>query len=206
METSSRQGILERTDARPAQLQSRTRRTLILANDLPGPLSMRWLHELGIVIPLDEGSAFLSDDAGSLYGRATVASALVPTGSAACTLLAAWIWTGGPFPETIDIVSQSHYRAPVHGHLIRVHNRNIPPDHLMRMGRLWVTSPQRTACDLACDDGHGGPELLRIISAVLHQHQLTPSACLHLLASNPRWPGHARGVALFNAMKHDFDS
>ncbi|MCI1636463.1 hypothetical protein [Bifidobacterium sp.] len=206
--TETQQHLSMRTTSKPTVDHGLSKKSaLIFAHDLPGPMSMKRLCDLGILIPLEGTTAFLNSDAETLYGRASIAACVVPTGAAACTLLATWIWSGGSFPKTIDIISRSHYRAPVHGHLIRVYNRNIPPDHLRRMGKLLVTSPIRTACDLACDNDSGdSQELLLVISDLLHRQHLTPSACLALLSSNSRWPGHAKGVKMFTEMKLDFDT
>lgn len=207
METTSRRSANAPIRTTRIRSGTPTKSPLIFTRDLPGPMSMRRLCDMGILIPLGHESAFLSSDARTLFGRAAIASALVPTGSAACASLAAWIWNGGTFPDTIDVISRSHYRAPIYGRLIRVYNRAVPPDHLRRMGRLLVTSPLRTACDLACDEPYDQDADIRsTILKLLHRNKLTPSFCLKMLDDNPRWPGHAIGVAIFTDMKATFDS
>ncbi|MFT8357675.1 hypothetical protein [Bifidobacterium aquikefiri] len=175
---------------------SRQPDTFINIARLPGPLSMQYLDSLDIVVALDSSNCFSNTDTQTLFGRATIAARLVPIGAAACAYLARWIWAGGAFPGTIDIISQSHYRAAVHGHLIRVHNRRIEADHMIQIGSLLLTSPTRTACDLACneDERESFNESVASITSMLELYDVKPEECMDLLMKNQRWPGHAKGL------------
>lgn len=159
---------------------------------------MRYLESLDLVVTLDSSNCFSTADTHTLFGRAAVAARLVPIGAAACTYLARWIWAGGAFPGTIDIISQSHYRAAVHGHLIRVHNRHIEADQMIQIGSLFLTSPARTACDLACnEDGKESfNESVARITSMLELYDVRPEECMDLLLQNQRWPGHAKGLEI----------
>ncbi|MFT8592484.1 MAG: hypothetical protein ABF747_02580 [Bifidobacterium sp.] len=172
--------------------------TFIDIDSLPGPLSMRYLSTLRIVTKMDDHSCFSNENLHTLYGRASIAARLVPIGAAACTYLARWIWSGGKFPGTIDIISNSHFRAAVHGHLIRVNNRRIGADHMVQIGTLLLTSPTRTACDIACneDTSESFNESVETISRMLELYDVEPEECMELLIDNQRWPGHAKGLEI----------
>lgn len=176
---------------------------LIRAGDLPGPMSMRLLVSAHVLAMLDPTCAYLVEDAAGIFGRADIVEPLIPYGAAACCRLALWIWTGGNFPDELDIVSNSHFRAPVHGRIIQVHNRRLPTDHLMKLGRLWATSPMWTACEIACLDQVicNGEDRMACLHELMERYQVSPLDCLDLLQKNPRWPGHAVGVGTLSVLK-----
>lgn len=157
--------------------------------DLPGPLSLHLLSAYGMLSPLDNVSAYQVTHASTLYGRAAIAAALAPRRTVACAFTAAWIWLGGDFPNTIDIISRSHYRSVVHGRRIRVFNRKSRPEHIIKVGAMRVTTPARTACDLALlpseevDDGAD-----RLIEQLMLEYRVTPEDCLAILEVNRFWP------------------
>ena len=103
---------------------------LLRDDALPGPMSMRRLAEIGAIHQLDDDSAYLSEDAETLFGRANITNILKPFNTVSCAVSAAWVWLGGRFPDTIDVISTSHYRAPIRGRRVRVFNRKAPRDHL----------------------------------------------------------------------------
>ncbi|KFI39290.1 hypothetical protein BACT_0120 [Bifidobacterium actinocoloniiforme DSM 22766] len=178
---------------------------LVHLSQLPGPNSMRLLTQRRLVEPLDASCSYLHERATGIFGRASIVTPLLPYGAAACNALAGWIWTGGVFPPHLDIVSNSHFRAPVYGHNLRVHNRRLPTEHLMQLGDLWATSPLRTACDLACEDAPRGSDgddrKLAYLHTLMERYHVTCGACLNLLEANPRWPGHAVGVRTFHLLR-----
>ncbi len=59
------------------------------------------------------------------------------------------MWHGGDFPATVDILSSSHHRTRVFGRPIRTRARRVPADQITSIGTLSLTTPERTACDLA---------------------------------------------------------
>ncbi|WP_127920935.1 hypothetical protein [Bifidobacterium xylocopae] len=170
---------------------------------MPGPNSMRFLIAHGLLEPLDPSCSYLHERAGGIFGRASIVTPLLPYGAAASNGLAHWVWTGGAFPPYIDIISSSHFRTPVHGHIIRVHNRRLPTEHMMKLGDLWTTSPLRTACDLACEPpGRTGEDgKLAGLHTLMERYQVSCGACLNLLADNPRWPGHSLGIEAFQTLR-----
>ena len=84
---------------------------LLGGTDLPGPLCLNVLHSLGTLCKLDNENAYTYHDSRTLYGRASIISTLLPSRSVACAGTAAWVWLGGLFPETIDIIAKAHCRA-----------------------------------------------------------------------------------------------
>lgn len=177
---------------------------LLLADELPGPLSLNRLAGLGAIRKLDVGTAFRADDALTLYGRAMIVAKVVPFATVACALTAVWVWLGGEFPDSIDVISSSHYRAPIHGRKVRVFNRKAPPAHLSQLGPLRVTSPARTACDLALLPLE---ELSRqrageIICSLMETHHFRPSDCLDILEHNRYWQNAPRAKAFFEYIRH----
>ena len=116
---------------------------LLTHKDLPGPLSMARLTHFGTLHSLDQTNAYSAEHADTLYGRAMIALKLIPFGTIACALTAAWVWLGGTFPRTVDVISSSHYRADSHGRKIRVFNRRRLPSTSYRSGTC--ASPRRCA-------------------------------------------------------------
>ena len=69
--------------------------------------------------------------------------------SVACSRTAAWVWHGRHVPDSIDIIAKAHYRTLRYGRKINVFNRLAPSEHTIKVGPIIVTTPVRTACDLA---------------------------------------------------------
>lgn len=128
-----------------------TAQTVLYTYDnLPGPFAMRSLVRAGALIALDERHAYRSADGETLYGRAAIVAAMLPNPQlVACGRAAAWVWLGGEFPSAVDVLSTTHYRAPLMGRPINVRERRVPPKQTQLVGPLTITTPERTVCDLA---------------------------------------------------------
>lgn len=111
-------------------------------------MSMNLLGDCGAVQPLDEISAYLPQYSKSMFGRSTIMTNLVPHCTTACGATAAWVWLGGKFPDTIDVLSRSHFRTLIYGRRIRTFNRKVTPGQVSTIGGLKLTTPARTACDV----------------------------------------------------------
>lgn len=118
-------------------------------DDLPGPMCLNLLASSGALCKLDSANAYSCHDSDTLYGRSCIIATLLPSRSVACSRTAAWVWLGGTFPESIDIIAKAHYRALRYGRKINVFNRLAPNEHTIKVGPIIVTTPVRTACDLA---------------------------------------------------------
>lgn len=172
---------------------------LLRDNALPGPMSMHRLAEIGAIHQLDDDSAYLSEDAETLFGRANITNILKPFNTVSCAVSAAWVWLGGRFPDTIDVISTSHYRAPIRGRRVRVFNRKAPRDHIATIGSLQVTTPARTACDLALLPAteHPGREAAAMIYAMMDSGRCKPRDCLDILDENRYWANAPRARTFF---------
>lgn len=175
---------------------------LLNDRDLPGPLSLNSLAGYGTLRRLDNVSGYRAAHADTLYGRSTILTGMVPRNATVCATTAAWLWLGGTFPGTVDVISRSHYRAAVHERSIRVFNRKSPPEHLIRVGDTRVTTPVRTVCDLALlpETQDGNESIGRMIAELMAEYQVTPADCLDILNLNPFWPRASTARAMFEGM------
>lgn len=173
---------------------------------IPGRLTMAQLVADGIITPLDERNGYLTALEHSTAGRARIAAAMLPDDTMACMGLARWVWVGGTFPTTIDLISDAHFRADRHGRRIRAYKRRIAPEHRATIGALTLTSPTRTACDLGCHGASGKDadgEWRTHLRRLLERWNVRPDDCLKLVEPNQRWPGRREGMALFTALAEE---
>ena len=98
-------------------------------DDLPGPMCLNLLASSGALCKLDSVNAYSCHDSDTLYGRSCIIATLLPSRSVACSRTAAWVWLGGTFPESIDIIAKAHYRAH---HQSRSDHRDHACSHRMR--------------------------------------------------------------------------
>ena len=177
--------------------------TVLRDGDLPGPLSLQWLTDLEALQALDDSCGFWSEYSTTLYGRAQIVSKLTPQRTIACALSAAWVWLGGRLPDTIDVLSGSHFRAPVHGRRVRVYNRKAAADQLQRIGSLKLTAPARTAVDLAAnrDDepDHVMPGIASRIDSLMDAYLVSARECLEILDHHPDMKVRPRAKRFFEA-------
>lgn len=176
----------ERSDPPPAPLSPPGPPPIITAEHVTGPLGMHMLIDLGILIPLDDAHAYRRDDGDSLYGRAAITAAALPkriTSMTVCGATAAWVWHGGDFPATVDILSSSHHRTRVFGRPIRTRARRVPADQITSIGTLSLTTPERTACDLALSpiEEIRAHSWQPVIAELMKQYDFGPQPCLDIL-------------------------
>lgn len=160
----------------------------ILADrDLPGPLSLKRLTLMGSVSRLDTHSGYWTEHADTLYGRAMIAGRIIPLATVACAFTAMWVWMGGAFPDTLDVMSRSHYRTARHGRRVRVFSRKISDHDMARIGDLRVTRPARTVCDIVTIFGERPDvsELIEPIAGCMDIYGFSPGDCLAILDENP---------------------
>lgn len=155
---------------------------------------MSRLADIGIVRHLGPASAYRNLNADNPQTRAAIAASIIPARTIACHALATWVWLGGEFPGSIDVISTSHYRALKHGRRVRVFNRKAPDEHLTWIGRCALTTPLRTACDLALSatstdtSPTANTHLEHRILALATTYQFTMQDCLQLLNEHRFWP------------------
>lgn len=178
--------------------------TRILSDgDLPGPLSIGALGGMGMFAPLTCTDGYLPGKAADARTRAGIIAPELPCDMVACLWLAAWVWAGGPFPGTIDIVSTTHYRAPQLSRTVRVYNRVLARGHATRLAGLFLTTPARTVCDLACLGSVDGTRRAVTVRRVMAAGSTTPDECMDVLRGNPRWTGYSHGMRLLQSLKED---
>lgn len=168
------------------------------AKDLPGPLGIASLAKVGALVPLDSTGGYLTEQAHTVIGRAAIVQRMIPANAVACMALALWIWVGGQFPPSLAVIAHAHLRSTTYGRRLRVYDRRLDADERSRLGELWVTSPLRTACDLACElmsDNASEPDgsAAAAVVELMEDFDFTIDDCIAALARNTRRPGHARG-------------
>lgn len=174
--------------------------------ELPGPLSMARLSDFGTVHSLDYANAYSAEHADTLYGRGQIVMRMVPNNTIACAMTAAWVWLGGLFPRTIDVLSNSHFRSTVHGRRIRTFSRKVEPNHVMKVGGLRVTTPLRTACDvsLLIEDEDSKQEATEVLCALAEEYRISPRQCLDMLDENRHWPNTQLSRNVLESLEHCF--
>lgn len=166
-------------------------------------MSLSRLSIAGTVRSLDGYSGYWADHGDTLYGRALIVHRMIPSATAACMRTALWVWMGGAFPETVDVLSGSHYRTLRHGRPIRVFARKVGHEQLMKVGELDITSPQRTVCDIASTArGMSGAAVFADrIADLMHMYRFTPDECEAILAMNPCTVSAPHARAFLNTVR-----
>ncbi|MDO4913759.1 MAG: hypothetical protein Q3961_04330, partial [Bifidobacteriaceae bacterium] len=120
--------------------------SILASQTLPGKLAQQHLTDLGTLQCLDEHTVYVTKESDTIWGRSMIVAHSVPRDTIACALTAAWVWVGGDFPNTFDIISQSHFRTKLFSRRIRVFHKTIPTHHYSTVGGLYITNPIRTVC------------------------------------------------------------
>lgn len=163
---------------------------ILIDRDLPGPLSLKRLTILGSVGGLDSRSGYWIEHADTLYGRAMITERIIPFATIACAFTALWVWMGGTFPDTLDVMSRSHFRKTHHGRRVRAFDRKVEHRDLARIGPLRVTRPARTVCDIVTIFGDRTEDMLLIepIADCMDVYDFSPGDCMTILDENPCMP------------------
>ncbi|WEV46642.1 hypothetical protein OZX62_09475 [Bifidobacterium sp. ESL0690] len=193
------------TTVMPAPV-NRTMPMLMSNRDLPGPLSMNRLDDFGAVHRLDDINAYLAEYSDTLFGRGIIMTKVVPRPSIACGRSALWIWMGGTFPDAIDIISASHFRSMTYGRPIKTYDRIVPEGQMSSIAGLKVTSPTRTACDIALMSSAIIPDKRRaeLTCAIVQEYHIDPAECLEILEKNHFWPNVPQARQFFKAVQYCF--
>lgn len=174
---------------------------LLRDGDLPGPMNLNRLAGFGTLCKLDSANAYTLQDSTTLYGRASIVATVMPRNAVACGTTAAWVWLGGLFPATIDILSSSHFRALRHGRKVRVFNRKTLPDHVIQVGPVRTTTPVRTACDLALITTIETEDMMyEVICMLMQEYRFQPDDCLETLQQSRHIRNASQARALFHVI------
>lgn len=183
--------------------------TILRERDLPGPMSLSRLSANGAIRTLNDlCSGYWSEHAATLYGRAAIVQRIIPHSTTACALTALWVWMGGEFPRTIDVLSRSHFRMRHHGHRIRALTRKVTPHHLVTLGALRVTDPTRTACDVASltHTSSQAEDVADSIVDLMDTYDFTPDDCVRMLNENPCMSTVPRTRAFFGYVRRSYEA
>lgn len=166
--------------------------------DFPGPMCLQHLTHAHVLTQLDESTFFPSRFAQTCELRAHVVREIIPYGSVASGQLAAWIWLGGEFPQRIDIARENHYHSILFGRNVRSTSRQIHRRDLREFPQLLVTTPERTACDLACaDDLRAHPYAVAdTIYRLIEEYHFSERDCMEIMRQNTRKPHYTAGLNL----------
>lgn len=194
-----------RTIAHPSAATAPLVPPVVSMNNLPGPLSLNRLAALGSLHKLDASSGYWSEHADTLYGRAMIIASIAPFGTAACMRTATWVWLGGEeFPNTVDVLSNSHFRSTAAGRRVRVFRRSVAADEMMSLGDLRITSPTRTACDLAMSADEAPPSVINALAcSLMVTYHFSPDDCLRIIARNRHHKYAAQARIFFEAMRRE---
>lgn len=174
---------------------------VLRADDLPGPTALAWLQRQGRARLIDNRTAVSQPLAGTAVLRARTAAQLLPRRCVACGLLAFWIWEGGPFPNRLTAICQTRPKTtPPHD--VDLVQRLLGPGDVLEIDGMQITSPLRTAVDLACLPGDMFDVRVgagRFVTFLRH-HNLDMADCLVRLEDNSRAVGYSTGRQRLEAL------
>ena len=178
---------------------------ILQLKDLPGHMGMRQLVDLGVIRPLDDYHAYHTSYGRSVAGRAAVTQRAIPAHVAVCAQTACWVWIGGQMPNSIDVISTSHFRSTIYGRKIRVFNRQTSDCQCTTVNTLKLTNPVRTACDLATlpDNEWQITDCAALVRSLMDAYHISATACLEMLSVNRFWPNTPRAKRFFSRLSFD---
>lgn len=183
----------------------RNSHSVIHTKQLPGPLAMQRLLRLDTLYELDEFHAVTAECAHTLYGRAMLMRDILPNRTTACGRTAAWVWVGGRLPQDyFEVLSSSHYRRLAFGRRIKAWQRQVDESQISTLNTLNLTTPLRTACDLAMypkDDPHAR-DVQAIIGRLMEHYEFSLVDCEPILEEC----SHLRNLPQAREMLMQFES
>ncbi len=163
---------------------------LLSDDDLPAT-ELRCACIDGELVAVGDGWSPLDEPVGARH-RATAAALLVPGRAIAERMTAAWIFGVAPEPRQHQFCVDAAFRTHVPpSSRIRLREVSCPDADTLRVGDVRVTTPLRTALDLARHGGTDEPALARAIAGVLEYGGITPEALAFRLDSYANAP-HTR--------------
>ncbi|MFC4555180.1 hypothetical protein [Georgenia faecalis] len=108
---------------------------------------LRWAALDGLLAPAGPGGLAATDLLAGPTGRADALAPGLPPGVALARASAVWVHTGRHRPTVTEVLVPRGRRW--HAPHLRVHTQGIDPGDLVRVGAALVTSPVRTAADVA---------------------------------------------------------
>lgn len=145
---------------------------------------------------IDVGEAYMPADAVETSAlRAVSLSRLVPTTVALTRASAAWVHGAAPTPPVRHSVQRlSGVRIHVHEPRLQYRDGPVPRDHVVAIGGVSVTIPERTLADLVRDLCGGDRTAAPLVAAMTSWRPGLAAATLSWLQSAP--PMHFKRAAL----------
>ena len=168
-----------------------------------GPVGWQVLVRDGVLQPVWGDLAAAAGRPAGPELRAAAVRPLVPPRAVLGRAGAVWVHTGGVAPDRFDVLVEPRVRRPS-PHPARVpHECPLPPDDVVRLGEVRVTTVGRTALDLArwLAAAEAAPLVARLVAhagldpdALLGAAARSPDRRLEprlraVLAAQPRWAG-----------------
>lgn len=161
--------------------------SLLTSQDLPAP-ELCCARLDGEVTAVGDGWCPVDEPFGPTI-RARAAALLVPAKVIAERATAAWIFGVLPEPRRhqfcVDPASRTHISPSVRMHLREV---RCSPSDILSLGGCRVTTPLRTAIDLARDNTAEETPVVRTVAALLHYGRIDGDAVIRDLERRPRAP------------------
>lgn len=139
--------------------------------------NLRDLVEAGAVRRMFRGVYCRADIEDSVELRAQAAALALPPGTVVCDRSAAWLWGVDCFDHAehellpaLEVVSVNGQDRSRRGQLLSG-KRDLLPDEICQVGGVRVTTPLRTACDLACLRGRNAA--LAVYDSFRREHGLS---------------------------------
>lgn len=179
---------------------------LVLVNE---PFTLNELHALklrGLLREVLPGAYLptMVPDAGATRAKvaAGVAGSYLNERSALCKQTAAWIYGCAPIPKEIEIVVPRYHRPcpPTARMILRMSEGPTEEEHITELGGIRVTSPLRTALDIAFGAHHAHTaQILRAIDASVRL-DCNFARMEHYIELASRRPGRIRALALLRQL------
>ena len=141
------------------------------------------------------------DEIDGVHTRALAASQLVPPRAIAEQLTAAWIYGVAPEPRRHQFCVLIGARTTaIHSPRALIREIVRTPDDVHTISGVRVTTPLRTAVDLARYTPASTPELVRVLARLLHHGEHHDVSAAVLLCKRGNAAHSARAVARFAAV------
>lgn len=161
--------------------------SLLTSQDLPAP-ELCCARLDGELVAVGDGWCPVDEPFGPAI-RARAAALLVPPRAIAERATAAWIFGVIPEPTRhqfcVDPASRTHISPSVRIHLREV---RCSPSDTVSLGGFRVTTPLRTAVDLARDATFEEAPVVRLVAALLHYGRIDGDAVIRDLERQARAP------------------
>ena len=121
----------------------------VVHRDDVSPLAWAGLHLDGLLVPLWHDVSRPVHTPEGPSSRAAALAHLVPARGALARRAAAWVHTGGPAPDRVDVLVPARARRPAPHPVRRAFEGALGDDEVVTLAGVRVTTVRRTAVDVA---------------------------------------------------------